>query len=64
MWHMKTVVIPVVSDTFLMFSTIPFFIVPSAPTTTGITTVFFNMKKTNFILHNFIHEKSQSNKFF
>ena len=27
------------SDTFLMFSTIPFFIVPSAPTTTGITTV-------------------------
>ena len=29
-----------VSDTFLMFSTIPFFTVPSAPTTTGITTVF------------------------
>ena len=28
------------SDTFLMFSTIPFFTVPSAPTTTGITTVF------------------------
>ena len=27
------------SDTFLMFSTIPFFTVPSAPTTTGITTV-------------------------
>ena len=28
------------SDTLLMFSTIPFFIVPSAPTTTGITSVF------------------------
>ena len=28
------------SDTFLMFSTIPFFTVPSAPITTGITTVF------------------------
>ena len=28
------------SDTFLMFFTIPFFTVPSAPTTTGITTVF------------------------
>ena len=28
------------SDTFLIFSTIPFFTVPSAPTTTGITTVF------------------------
>ena len=28
------------SDTFLMFSTIPFFTVLSAPTTTGITIVF------------------------
>ena len=28
------------SDTFLIFSTIPSFTVPSAPTTTGITTVF------------------------
>ena len=28
------------SDTFLMFSTIPFFTVPSAPTPTGITSVF------------------------
>ena len=28
------------SNTLLMFSTIPFFIVPSAPTTTGITSVF------------------------
>ena len=28
------------SDTLLMFSTISFFIVPSAPTTTGITSVF------------------------
>ena len=28
------------SDTLLTFSTIPFFIVPSAPTTTGITSVF------------------------
>ena len=28
------------SDTLLMFSTIPLFIVPSAPTTTGITSVF------------------------
>ena len=33
-------VIVALSDTFLMFSTIPFFTVPSAPTTTGITTVF------------------------
>ena len=24
----------------------------------------FNMKKINFILHNFIHEKSPSNKYF
>ena len=32
-------VIVAFSDTFLMFSTIPFFTVPSAPTTTGITTV-------------------------
>ena len=28
------------SDAFLMYSTIPFFTVPSAPTTTGITSVF------------------------
>ena len=27
-------------DAFLMYSTIPFFTVPSAPTTTGITSVF------------------------
>ena len=30
------------SDTFLMFSTIPFFTVPSAPTTTGIIMVFIS----------------------
>ena len=35
-WISVTVVL---SDTFLMSSTIPFFTVPSAPTTTGITTV-------------------------
>ena len=28
------------TNTFLMFSTIPFFTVPSAPTTSGITSVF------------------------
>ena len=33
-------VIVALSDSFLTFSTIPFFTVPSAPTTTGITMVF------------------------
>ena len=36
-WTSVTVAL---SNTFLMFSTIPFFTVPSAPTTSGITSVF------------------------
>ena len=34
LWNSVTIAL---SDNFLMFSTIPFFTVPSAPTTTGIT---------------------------
>ena len=41
------------SDTLLMFSTIPFFIVPSAPTTTGITSSATFSVFTSILDHGF-----------